>query len=121
MVDVSRVSSHNKAANYIAKYLAKGQAGFGVLRALGFKRRWSRSNSWPSGQLRLAATARGEWVDQGFYGGTSGRLEKLSEVPHRLKEEKEGEELLIAFGKKHEHKMLGKKIKNVLDSLPAAV
>lgn len=119
MVDVERVRGHNRSARYIAKYLAKSQNKFRVLKDLGFGRRWSRSIGWPSSQLRLAATERNEWVDIGFYGGTSKHLERLVEIDHRLKTEKSGTQLNLEFDKINEHKMKGRRIKSVLDSLPA--
>lgn len=121
VVDVSRVKSHNRTASYIAKYLAKGQAGFQVLKDLGFGRRWSRSNSWPSGQLRLAATAREEWVHQGFYGGNSKRLAALADIEHPLKREKEGDELSKFFEGKMLHKIKGKEITRVASIISPAV
>lgn len=121
MVDCSRVQSHNRTASYIAKYLAKGVEGFKVLTDLGFGRRWSRSNSWPTSQLRLAATAREEWIDQGFYGGSSRQLERLAEIDHPLKEEKDGDDLSKIFAKQWERKMRGKEIQRVANLIPAAV
>lgn len=53
VVHVASVEGRRKAAKYLGKYIAKDLLYLAGLKKLGFKRSWSRSNSWPGERLML--------------------------------------------------------------------
>ena len=66
VVDVDRVKSGSRVADYLSKYLVKDIAHWDTLEGLGFKRRWNCSRNFPSpGRLRLTgsqdANGDSEW------------------------------------------------------------
>lgn len=66
VVDARVVLGAGGAAAYMAKYLIKALASYSVLENLGFKRRWSRSNNWPSSELQLAGTEMDAFKKSGW-------------------------------------------------------
>lgn len=58
------------AAAYLGKYLVKTMLHRDKLLALGFKRRWSRSRNWPTGEVHLRGSELGwETVEFSWKGG----------------------------------------------------
>lgn len=77
-MDVREVGSAEGAARYITKYLRKGFLQHEALEEAGFKRRYSRSQNWPSGGLmRLRGSEEDLW-------------EGIELVPGRVREWKPG-------------------------------
>ncbi len=79
MVFAVPVYGSSGAANYVAKYLIKGEMHRKELEALGFKRRFSISRKWPGGKrLRLYGTEIGAWVSTSFeYGHKEPDMEAM--------------------------------------------
>ena len=63
ITDVKIVYSSSGAAAYLGDYLQKQEGEREALDAMGFKRRWSRTNGWPADELlRRKGTADEQWV-----------------------------------------------------------
>lgn len=68
VVDVSKVRSQKKAAQYVSKYITKGGGDGKRLRALGFSRVWSASQGFtPDLRIRLRGTVEGKWAKVEFW------------------------------------------------------
>lgn len=62
VVDASQVRSAERSASYVTKYVVKGFHDRQALEALGFKRRYAISRTWPSvGRMRLAFSEQPGW------------------------------------------------------------
>jgi hypothetical protein len=74
VVDVRAVVGAGGAAKYLSKYLTKAVMQRDELEEMGFKRMFQTSRNWPGFErLRLAGTARGDWVKTEFgYKGVVG-------------------------------------------------
>lgn len=70
VVDVRLVFNPGGLGSYLGKYLTKGFLKRAELEALGFKRRWSCSRSWPREDLRMTeGTKDGIWKKVTMIGG----------------------------------------------------
>ncbi len=70
ITDVREISTAQKAGAYVANYIKKGMVTWSKLEALGFKRRYSRSNDWPVGRIWMLGKEL-PWKSEGFVYGRS--------------------------------------------------
>lgn len=99
IVDVRPVLSPEKISNYLEKYFVKGMEVRHDLETLGFLRRYSRSNNWPSAKLTLKGIDEGALEANGwqpFAADTEGWMAANSVGDPLL--ERNGTDLALALG-----------------------
>lgn len=96
IVDVRHVVGPSGISNYLGKYLIKsmGEGQRERLEALGYPRRFSRSDNWPSDKLQSRGTAEGGWSAAVYERRHGPKEEYLS----KLATESEGDYLLERVG-----------------------
>lgn len=73
------------AATYLSKYFAKEFGEREEMKARGFRKRWSRSRSWPTDKREMIGKKEG-WISRGYYSERS----HDDSLPARLAKEQKG-------------------------------
>jgi len=114
VVDCARIFNVEGAVGYLAKYLSKSFQDREVLVELGYKRRWSRSQNWPSPEeQRLQGSIEEAWesvevLPRYYKRPEMERLERNGEG-HRLMETV-GDPEALGIMREHKRQYLAKKL-----------
>ena len=118
VVDARPVLGAAGAAHYLGKYLTKAMGSRETLVALGFSRRWSRSQNWPTGDVYLRGTELGwdhtEWSWKGGDGyGYAAAAAQKDQNAYML--ERLGDDVVRDIANKGRKRKLANKLKGLLD------
>lgn len=121
MVHAVPVFSSSGSANYLAKYLIKGEMDRKALEELGFKRRFSISRGWPGGKrLRLYGTTIDAWVETSFeYGGRIPDMDAMGHSQDSGLLSRVGDKVAMANRRLAQKKESGKRLRALIGGLNA--